>query len=581
MKQSRTFACLLASLLFLGGVQSALAQSVGNKAQSTAPNRFTAQDSRTAAENSAPEESSLPQGIVTQLLDEGVQLELNHRWQEAIHHYEKAIRSVEEQSDLQRRLQISRIHYDVVRRYTDSTFTHAIGITTPSRSLDLYSEVLQKLEMNYVEPIILERLVRNGTAFLEVALTESDFIKANLANADAAAIDQFRLTIHKSVLGKTISTPLEARMLVASVAEQAEREIGLMPSATIHEYVSGAVGLLDPYSGYMTAGELSDVMSQIEGNLIGLGIELWAEGDELRIVEVFANGPAFEAGLASGDHILAVDGNVVSDISAKRAADMLRGPANSAVRLSLLRANGDRDTIDIRRRRVEVPSVTGIDIVDANAGVGYIRITNFQKTTSNEVDSALMALSQRNLRSLIIDLRRNPGGLLDASVDIANRFIRAGGIVSTRGRSGIENKNFLATAESTLDIPLVILIDEDSASASEILAGAIHDHKRGVLVGHNSYGKGSVQGLYRTETTAGGIRLTVSKFYSPSGAAISMRGVQPDVVIHEIPQDTYTSAKPPMGNDGEKLIQFRTKSQDLALRRAIEVAREATKVATR
>jgi carboxyl-terminal processing protease len=247
-------------------------------------------------------------------------------------------------------------------------------------------------------------------------------------------------------------------------------------------------------------------MSQIEGNLIGLGVELWAEGNELRIVDVFKGSPAAQAGLLPGHYILEVDGQTIVSIGAKRAADMLRGPE-------------------------------------------YIRITNFQKTTVNEVSRALFDLSSQGMKSLVIDLRRNPGGLLESAVELADYFIVRGGIVSTRGRNTSENRNYTAHAAGTWDMPLVVLIDAESASASEIFAGAIRDHDRGYIVGQISYGKGSVQGVFPSERGIGGLRLTVSRFYSPSGTAISQRGITPHVMVPEEPDATPTTLvalKPPV-----------------------------------
>jgi carboxyl-terminal processing protease len=511
---------------------------------------------------------------VNQVITAGIDLEKNGRWQEAIQHYEKAVRSHLESPDLQRRLQISRIHSDVIRRYADTTFLDAIDKLPIDVASDLYSEVLTKLDLNYVEQIDLMRIVRNGTAFLEVALTEQDFIKHNLKSVAPDKIEHFRANIHKVVLARQIRSRAEAKSLVLTVAGLAQKELGLAPTVTIHEYVAGAVGLLDPYSGYLTPGELGEMMSQIEGNLIGLGVELWAERSELKIVDVFPGGPAFEGGLKPGDYILAVDNSRTDQIGAKRAADLLRGVENSQVTLLIKRNDKDNHQLTVTRRRVEVPSVSSSDIVDAQSGVGYIKISNFQKTTPAEFDLAFSNLASRGMRTLIIDLRRNPGGLLDAAVDLADRFISQGSIVTTRGRSGFENRNYFAQVPQTLDIPLVVLIDSDSASASEIFAGAIRDHARGTLVGQTSYGKGSVQGLFHTDTTSGGLRITVSKFYSPSGKQISNLGVAPDVVLTPV-----EVAKPIVGTEGTSLIKLESEEQDLGLRKAIEIARDATKIA--
>jgi carboxyl-terminal processing protease len=289
--------------------------------------------------------------------------------------------------------------------------------------------------------------------------------------------------------------------------------------------------LLDPYSSFLSSGELSEVESQIEGNFVGLGIALQPHEVPLRILNVIPGGPALESGLQAGDRIVEVGSVRCSDVGAERAADLLRGPEQSKVRLLVDRDQRGTFEVYVDRRRVEVASVENAHIIDQETGAAYLKINSFQKTTVNELDAALFSLERQQMRSLIIDLRGNPGGWLDAAVAVADRFIGDGVIVSTRGKNGIENQNYTAVRGGTWQMPLVVLIDGDSASASEIFAGAIRDHQRGWLVGKTSYGKGSVQGLFHTKSFPGGVRLTVSKFYSPSGAAISDRGVAPHVPV--------------------------------------------------
>jgi carboxyl-terminal processing protease len=282
-------------------------------------------------------------------------------------------------------------------------------------------------------------------------------------------------------------------------------------------------------------------MSQIEGNLIGLGVELWAEGNELRIVDVFKGSPAAQAGLLPGHYILEVDGQTIVSIGAKRAADMLRGPENSSVKL-VISSGGDQSVaIDVVRRRVEIPSVSSAEM--RNGQIGYIRITNFQKTTVNEVSRALFDLSSQGMKSLVIDLRRNPGGLLESAVELADYFIVRGGIVSTRGRNTSENRNYTAHAAGTWDMPLVVLIDAESASASEIFAGAIRDHDRGYIVGQISYGKGSVQSIIPVEGGRAAIRFTTAYYFPPSGQR-----------IHRKPKDTDSDPWGVLPSDGAEVL---------------------------
>ena len=502
----------------------------------------------TGSQATVPSTAETPAALQPEeVLRVGKALEQQRRWQEAIQHYEKSLKLLPLNKQITERMQISRVHLDVTRRYADRSFIESVERSTPAQSIEVYQDVVSKLETYYVDSIDYYKLALYGTAFLEVALTERDFIQKHLPKTPAASIENFRRNVHRLVFGKKVGNANDLKNLALLVASEAQEQIGLIPTATLFEFISGSVGLLDPYSSILTPGEYREIMSQIEGNLIGLGVELWAEGNELRIVDVFKGSPAAQAGLLPGHYILEVDGQTIVSIGAKRAADMLRGPENSSVKL-VISSGGDQSVaIDVVRRRVEIPSVSSAEM--RNGQIGYIRITNFQKTTVNEVSRALFDLSSQGMKSLVIDLRRNPGGLLESAVELADYFIVRGGIVSTRGRNTSENRNYTAHAAGTWDMPLVVLIDAESASASEIFAGAIRDHDRGYIVGQISYGKGSVQGVFPSERGIGGLRLTVSRFYSPSGTAISQRGITPHVMVPEEPDATPTTLvalKPPV-----------------------------------
>ena len=508
----------------------------------------------------------------TGLLQAGFELEKAHDWIKAVQHYEVALRTYPDNSDIKRRLLICRLHNDVNRRSTDSAIEEMIGRVSAEEALDLYSEVLARLEMSYVDSMPLTEVVRSGTAYLEVALTESCFVSRHLSGQSPDAIERFRTSIHRVTLAQRVNNRFEARAIVAKAADAAHKQLRIAPTTTVMQFVFGAVCLLDPYSSFLSSAELNEVESQIEGNFVGLGIALKPHEAPLRILNVISGGPALEAGLEAGDLIVEIGSVDCVDVGAERAADLLRGPEHSQVRLLVRKSDGSEVERVVVRRRVEVPSVEGSTIIEPNAGVAYLKINSFQKTTAAELDQALWSLHGQGMQSLIIDVRGNPGGWLDAAIAVADRFLVEGGIVSTRGKNGIENQNYSATRSGTWLMPLVLLIDDQSASASEILAGAIRDNKRGVLVGHTTYGKGSVQGLFHTKSLASGIRLTVSKFYSPSGRAISDHGVQPTVPVDVPTSDSmHLVAKKPTN----AASQSPTVPQDKVLEVAIEQARRA------
>lgn len=536
----------------------------------------------------ASELPAAPVVAAEQQLTKGLELEQKRQWLEAVQYYEKACRGTDN-PELKRRLLISRIHYDVVRRCQDPSLLDAMANISVDDGLELYSEVLSRLEMSYVDKLDMTEIVRGGTAYLEVALTEPLFVSHFLRGQAPERIEQFRTSIHRVTLSRQVRSRFEARSTLANVATLAQEQIGLPPSATIMQFVCGAVGLLDPYSSFLSSGELAEVESQIEGNFVGLGIALQPHEVPLRILNVIPGGPARESGLQTADRILEVGSVRCADVGAERAADLLRGPEQTKVRLLVDRTGRGPFEVYVSRRRVEVASVENAHIIDSEKGTGYLKINSFQKTTVGELDSALFALERQKMRSLIIDLRGNPGGWLDAAVSVADRFVDEGIIVSTRGKNGIENQTYTAMRGGTWQMPLVVLIDGDSASASEIFAGAIRDHQRGVLIGATSYGKGSVQGLFHTKSFPAGVRLTVSKFFAPSGAAISERGVKPHVDAVSVAVNTtlslapeamlsergvlsqaYTAAKPVVGSDGPQLSE--DGSVDMALQLAIQHA---------
>ena len=475
-------------------------------------------------------------------LEKGIELERTQMWSDAIRHYESETHNFPESSKLYQRLIISRLHHDVNRRFQDDSFVASIRELEVSQALDLYSEILANLQTHYVDQIDWARVQIHGTAALEVALTEQRFIDHLLTGTNPQLIERFRQSVHHQLANRRTDTRFDLRANAAYVAELARDQLGLASTATVMEYLSGSVSTLDTYTRLLSPSQRTEMFSNIEGNFVGLGVELKTDGDCLPILSVIPGGPAEEAGIVAGEKIVGVDSSRCGQFDPEVVADMLRGPELSNVKIIVASADGVERTITAQRRRVEVPSVENIHYVDQANGVGYFRITNFQKTTTRDVDRALYELQRQGsgIRSLIIDVRGNPGGLLSAAVEVADRFMGQGRIVTTRGRNVRENFDYAAHRANTWNVPLAVLIDKNSASASEIFAGAIADNGRGQIVGEKSYGKGSVQGIFRMQTAPFGLCLTTAKFYSPSGRAISDNGVLPTVPAAA----TYIAARP-------------------------------------
>lgn len=518
----------------------------------------------------AAEEVSLPAAStasVDSVLQRGQDLEGQRRWGEALAHYEEALRAHPGDSLLERRFDTAKIHLDVDRRYADRSFKQTVGTMSEQAALDLYAEVLLKIDAHYVEQPGWAKLISRGTQSLRVALAEPAVLERYPALSPARA-QAFVSELDTFLTGRMIQDRYAARDTVAQVARFAQKQVGLPPAAVVLEYVAAAVGGLDDYSSFLTRDQLDEVYSQIEGNFVGLGIELKSNEGELLIVKVISGSPAQRAGLQGGDRIMAVDGRTTADLSTDGAADLLQGPEGSSVTVSILSA-GQTATrpVSVRREHVDIPSVDEVKIVDAAAGVAYVRINCFQKTTTRDVDAALWKLHREGMRSLVLDLRGNPGGLLTAAVELVDKFVERGTIVSTRGRNRQEDFNYAAHKPGTWRVPLVVLIDGESASASEIFAGAIRDHRRGTIVGQKSYGKGSVQGIFPLNQAGAGVRLTTAMFYSPSGQRISKVGVSPDLEVQTVARPTGDGAPATPAEDAG-LIRAVQAAQNQVARRA-------------
>ena len=487
-----------------------------------------------------------PRTEIQSLLSEGRRLEQEKRWNEALTHYEEAARRFPGEPTFERRFEFARMNFELGRRYADSAFRHSLRTTPPEKSLDLYTEVLLKIESHYVDEPDWGGIVAKGTDAFEIALSRKVFLDAYGLSCSDPRIAQLQQQVRREIGQLAPRDRRQARQAVRRAAELAQNALGIPFAAVVIEYVGGAAGSLDPYSAYLTPGQLDDVYSQIEGNFVGLGIELKVECGELKVVRVIPRSPAEESGIHSGDVIVVVDGKATARLGTDEAANLLQGPEGTTVELCLQDAVGKVRTIRVRRRRVDVPSIDEERILDSQNGVAYMRLTCFQKTTSRDLDAALWKLHRAGMRKLILDLRGNPGGLLLTAVEVSDKFLTGGTIVATRGRDRNEAFTYTAKPDGTWHVPLIVLVDSQSASASEIFAGAIRDHHRGIIVGERSYGKGSVQGIFPLATSASGLRLTTAKFYSPAGRPYSKVGVAPDVKVAGQPEveDGLHAAEP-------------------------------------
>ena len=302
-------------------------------------------------------------------------------------------------------------------------------------------------------------------------------------------------------------------------------------SKTMDAAINGVLQSLDPYSAYMSPEVFNNMQTETSGEFGGLGIEVGMESGVVKVISPIDNTPASKAGVKAGDYIVKIDGIQVQGKSLTEAVEIMRGPVGSEIEITVRRKGIKKAIIfNITREIIEIQSVKS-KIIDKK--IGYIRLTQFNENSSSQIKEKITELKNKQIRGYIFDLRNNPGGLLSQAIKISDFFLDHGEIVSTKSRKKLENRKWFAKKGDLIEgKPLIIITNYGSASASEIVAGALKDHKRAIILGEKSYGKGSVQSIIPLKNR-GAIRLTISKYYLPSGKSISKIGVIPDIEVIE------------------------------------------------
>ena len=302
--------------------------------------------------------------------------------------------------------------------------------------------------------------------------------------------------------------------------------------------INGVLQSLDPYSSYMSPELFKEMQTDTSGKFGGLGIEIGMESGIVKVISPIDDTPASKAGIKAGDYIVKIGKEQVQGKSLMEAVKLMRGPVGSSIDLTVRRKNVKKPLeFKITRKIIEIQSVSA-EIISKDKNLGYIRLKSFNENSDKQILKSIKKFEKNSkIKGYVFDLRNNPGGLLTKAINITDFFLNDGEIVSTKGRNISETRKFFARRGDEINgKPIIVLINNGSASASEIFAGALKDHKRAIILGVNSYGKGSVQSIIPLQN-GGGIRLTISKYYLPSGKSISEVGVTPDILVEEIGDD--------------------------------------------
>ena len=328
--------------------------------------------------------------------------------------------------------------------------------------------------------------------------------------------------------------------LFSEVLETIKQEyVNEIDQATVMDSaINGLLQSLDPYSAYMSPKSFNGMQTDTRGEFGGLGIEIGMESGVVKVISPIADTPASNAGIKSGDYIVQIDGQQVQGKTLTEAVELMRGPIGSEIKFTIRRKNEKKALeFKIKRAVIEVKSVEA-KIIGEKKKIGYLRLKSFNENSDEQLFNKINNFEKKNkLTGYILDLRNNPGGLLTQAINITDFFLDDGEIVSTKGRKISEKRRFFSKKGDKINNkPLIVITNNGSASASEIVSGALKDHKRAIILGERTYGKGSVQSIIPLKN-GGGLRLTISKYYLPSGKSISDVGVLPDIFVEEVGKD--------------------------------------------
>ncbi len=403
--------------------------------------------------------------------------------------------------------------------------------------LGVYSDVMETVVTFYVEPVSYRQLVVAGLESLRAALDNADFLKQFPEAADAAKRERFAQALDILLLKARAADPWfasQAADWVAIVMEKNRAILGLPDGAIVAEFLFGAMDSLDRYSRYLTPEMLRIYEDQMAGRYVGIGAEVTSREGRLFMKVAFEGGAAAKAGLKVGDEITAVEGQSVAGLSIFDLGRKLRGKAGTKVNISVRTGGqGEPREVELVRAVIYLPPVRDAQMLDAERGIAYVRLTEFQDGCADLLGGSVEKLAKQGAKKLILDLRDNPGGSLIEAVYVAGMFLHDGPVVSTRGRAlGATWKYDVPWFEPRAwDGPLVILVNEDSASAAELLASALTARDRATAVGRHTYGKGAVQIYFPADWGAAAVSLTIARVWDAKGQCLDGRGVTPQVKV--------------------------------------------------
>jgi len=476
--------------------------------------------------------SPLKEGKWKELLAQAENFEQQGDWEKAWQAYDAILHHDRTLAEIKVRCQRCLRRHRQSLRLRDPSYRKEVLSLDVGQAMRLYGIVSNtlldsSLEKKKVQP---KQLFRKGLEELSHALADPEFCQAHLPAAKPGQIKAFRAFLAKTWGSMHIANRQEAKKQVREIAMAASAELQLNPTTVIMELTCGSCYAIDDYTSYLTPTQLRELCDSLTGESGGIGLIVAMKEGKLVVAELQPFSPASETFLAKDDQIITLDKKASSQLTVELAHELLEGPIGSSVELVVHSQTMGVRTLTIRRRAMFMPSVNSFMIKGTD--IGYLQIVCFQDTTLQELDVALVNLNRDGMKALILDLRGNGGGIFEVAIDAARRFLISGVIASTQSNDPKLNTIYQSRNPAALTLPLVVMIDGDTASAAEVLAGALKENKRGRLVGQTSFGKGCTQTVLKLPPApgglpTGGLRVTVARFFSPTGQPYNGRGVTP------------------------------------------------------
>lgn len=487
---------------------------------------------------------------IDSVIQEATRLEQECRWKEAKDLLANTLRKYPNSKKIQAHFGRARILCGIQKRYVTRFHLDYVRQMSAGQLHFFLQNFHQVFDRNFYRHIEPAQIFYRETAAMEISLQNGVFHEHVLPDQKMSALDDFRREIDVFRKNSVVQSCPELETAVLELGRRFQNKFGVNAAVLVFEGVAGFMDSLDPHSELLLPDQFQDLMASVSGNMVGVGVELSVKGQNTKVKALIPNSPAALSSLRRGDVILAIDGVSIKNWTEEQVLEKMSGEADTVVRLLVQTSDDPQREVVLRRKEITFSSIEYSKLLPNSSGTAYVRLSRFQKNSAQEMENALRDLQKKGMKALILDLRGNPGGTVNSAVEMADLFLDDGVILTIQDNR--ERISHMARPENTWKLPLAVLINEKSASASEIFAGAIAENGRGKLIGARSFGKGTIQSMFEVGRSPFNLKLTTAHFYSPKGNKYNYVGVTPDKTVYQTGKPFFETIGDQKWNDSEQ-----------------------------